>query len=69
MFQKDKGILNSIIWNVYVKPYTHILNLFLRLMTQLFNDSTQVKNNEYTVYSSLRPVLIMEIKIKPMEVD
>jgi hypothetical protein len=38
-------------------------------MTQLFNDSTQVKNNEYTVYSSLRPVLIMEIKIKPMEVD
>jgi len=34
---------------------TYVLNLFLRLIIQIFNDSTQTKSNEDIVYVKFYP--------------
>ena len=40
---------------------TYVLNLFLRLIVQIFNESTQTKNNEDIAYASFIPLFKLEL--------
>jgi len=67
MFKREEGVLGFF----YMKcvQIAYALNLFLRLIIQIFNESTQTKNSEGIAYVKFIPLLKLEMKLIPMELE